>query len=74
MALGVDLIFALINGASKGGVLDDLYDFIGSILEISGKEASELPVDELIEKLKETANLESWTTFFTSAAKSILTN
>lgn len=72
-ALGVDLIFTLINGASKKGVLNDLYDFIGSILEIPGTEAANLPVDELMTKLKEAADVESWINFFTHAAKSMLT-
>lgn len=72
-AVGVDLIFTLINGASKKGVLDDLYNFIGSVIELPGKEAAELPVDELIAKLKEVADVESWTHFFKSAAQSMFT-
>lgn len=72
--IGVNLIFMLINGASKKGVVNDLYDFIGSVIEMPGKDVAELPLDELISKIKEVADVESWTTFFKSAAQSILSN
>ena len=73
-ALGVDLIFTLIDGAGRAGVIDELYNFIGSIIEMSGEEVENLPFEDLKAKLKETADAQSWVSFFSSAAKSMLTN
>ena len=71
--LGVNLIFMLIEGACKKGVIEDLYSFIGSVIEIPGEEVAELPLEDLIEKLKEVADAESWTSFFKTAVRSIIT-
>lgn len=71
--LGVNLIFMLIEGACKKGVIEDLYSFIGSVIEIPGEEVAELPLEDLIEKLKEVADAESWTSFFKTAVQSITT-
>lgn len=71
--IGVNLIFMLIEGACRKDVIDDLYQFIGSILDMTGEEASELPLEDLIAKLKKVADFASWSTFFKSAVQSITT-
>ena len=70
--IGVNLVFMLIEGASKKGVIEEVFNFIGSILEKSGEEVAELPLEDLRDMLKKTADVESWTNFFKSAVQSII--
>ena len=69
--VGVNLIFMLIEGACKKGVIEELYSFIGSVIEMPVEEVAELPLEDLFEKLKEVTDAESWTSFFKTAVQAI---
>lgn len=66
---GVDLIFMLINGAAKAGVDKELYNFIAEIIGEPADKIARMPFNNLVDKIKEVADPESWASFFKQAAR-----
>lgn len=68
-SFGYDLIFTLIEGASKKKAEVALYEFIGGIMEVTPDEVKTMEPTELLENIIKIADVEKWKSFFSSVAK-----
>ncbi len=68
-SFGYDLIFALIEGASKKKAEDAIYEFFGGIMEVSPDELRHSDPTEFLENILKIADVEKWQNFFTSVAR-----
>ncbi len=67
--VGAELIFSIFDGLAEKKAEAMAYEFLSGPLEMSSAEIGELPIAELIEKIKELGKLEDaegWRNFFKS--------
>lgn len=68
-SFGYDLIFTLIEGASKKKAEEALYEFFSNIIEKSKEELRTMDAVDFIETIIKVADPEKWKSFFSSVAK-----
>lgn len=68
-SFGYDLIFALMEGASKKKAEESIYEFFGNIMEVEKDDIRHMDPVEFMQKVVEIADVEKWKNFFTSAAR-----
>ena len=62
-ALGIDIIFTLIEKFSEVNSENALYEFLSRPLEISKEEVGTMDIFDLVEKIMQIADVEKWKTF-----------
>lgn len=62
-ALGIDIIFTLIEKFSEVNSENALYEFLSRPLEISKEEVGTMDLFDLVEKIMQIADVEKWKTF-----------
>lgn len=67
-SFGYDLIFLLFDAAAEEKAEGEVYKFLAGPLEMSAEEIKKTDPIELLEMLKQVADVEKWKSFFTSAA------
>lgn len=73
-SFGYDLIFALIEGASKKNAEESIYEFFAGIMEIDKEEIRHMEPTQFIESVIKIADVEKWKNFFTYVAKQMKSN
>lgn len=68
-SFGYDLIFALIEGASKKKAEESIYEFFADIMECTVDDIRHSDPTEFMENIIKIADVEKWKSFFTSVAK-----
>lgn len=67
-SFGYDLIFLLFDAAAEENAEEEVYKFLAGPLEMAPIEIKKTDPIELMEMLKQVADVEKWKSFFTSAA------
>ena len=67
-SFGFDLLFALIDGASKKKSEDALYEFFAPIMEVEKEEIRHMDPVDFLQMIMEIADMEKWKNFFTSVS------
>lgn len=73
-SFGYDLIFALIEGASKKKAEESIYEFFGNLMEVDKDDIRHMDPTEFFQKALEVADVEKWKNFFISVSKSMKLN
>ena len=68
-ALGIDIIFTLIEKFSEVNSENALYEFLSRPLEISKEEVGTMDLFDLVEKIMQIADVEKWKTFLKLAIR-----
>lgn len=68
-ALGLDIIFTLIEKFSEVNSENALYEFLSRPLEISKEEVGTMDLFDLVEKIMQIADVEKWKTFLKLAIR-----
>lgn len=68
-ALGLDIIFTLIEKFSEVNSENALYEFLSRPLEISEEEVGTMDLFDLVEKIMQIADVEKWKTFLKLAIR-----
>ena len=68
-ATGFDLIFGIIEAMSEENCEKEFYNFLSKPFEMTPQEVEKLEIDNLINGIKEIADLENWKSFFTQVLK-----
>lgn len=68
-ALGIDIIFTLIEKFSEVNSENALYEFLSRPLEISEEEVGTMDLFDLVEKIMQIADVEKWKTFLKLAIR-----
>ncbi len=67
-SFGYDLIFLLFDVAAEENAEEEVYKFLSGPLEMEPEAIKKTDPIELMEMLKQVADVEKWKSFFTSAA------
>lgn len=73
-SFGYDLIFTLMEGASKKKAEESIYEFFANIMEVQKDDIRHMDPVEFMQKVVEIADVEKWKNFFTSAARLMKSN
>lgn len=68
-ALGIDIIFTLIEKFSEVNSENALYEFLSRPLEISKEEVGTMDLFDLVDKVMQMADVEKWKTFLKLAIR-----
>lgn len=68
-ALGIDIIFTLIEKFSEVNSENALYEFLSRPLEIPKEEVGTMDLFDLVEKIMQIADVEKWKTFLKLAIR-----
>jgi hypothetical protein len=68
-SFGYDLLFTLLEGASKKKAEESIYEFFSNIMECPKDDIRQMEPTEFLENVLKIADVEKWKSFFTSAAK-----
>ena len=69
--LGIETVFAILEKAIEKKSEHLIYEFVGSIAEITAKEVAEMDPFDLVEQLMSCTEPERWKTFFMCVQKLI---
>lgn len=67
--VGADLVFEMLDLATEQKAESMIYDFFSSPFEMTSEEIANLPIAEMIDKLKQLAEENDLSSFFSSVAK-----
>lgn len=67
-SFGYDFLFMLLDKASEPESEIEVYSFLAGPLEMEPEQVKKTDLFELVEMLKQVADVEKWKDFFTSAA------
>lgn len=67
-SFGYDFLFMLLDKASEPEAEKEVYSFLAGPLEMEPEQVKKTDLFELVEMLKQVADVEKWKAFFTSAA------
>lgn len=73
-SFGYDLIFTLMEGASKKKAEESIYEFFSNIMECPKEDIRTMEPTEFLENIIKIADVEKWKSFFTSAARLMKSN
>ena len=68
-ALGIDIIFTLIEKFSEVNSENALYEFLSRPLEVTKEEVATMDLFDLVEKIMNMADVEKWKTFLKLAIR-----
>ena len=68
-ALGIDIIFTLIEKFSEVNSENALYEFLSRPLEVTKEEVGTMDLFDLVEKIMQIADLEKWKAFLKLAIR-----
>jgi hypothetical protein len=66
---GFDLIFGLLEKATKETAEEEFYKFLANIFECTWEEVRDMDPVELLDGLEKVANIEKWKDFFERVAR-----
>lgn len=66
--LGFDMLFGILEKATKEDSEEEIYKFIADLFGCDWKEVRVMDPIELMDKLEEVANIEKWKSFFKRVA------
>lgn len=67
--MGFDLLFGIIEKASKENAEKEIYIFIADLFECDWESVRDMDPIELLDKLEQVANLKKWKSFFERVAR-----
>ncbi len=73
-SFGYDLLFTILEGASRKNAEEAIYEFFAPIMEKEKDEIRHMDPIDFLEAIMKMADMEKWKSFFTSVAKSMKLN
>ena len=67
--MGFDLLFGIIEKATKENAEKEIYVFIADLFECGWEEVRDMDPVEMLDKLEQVANFEKWKNFFGRVAR-----